>query len=74
MKQMFAAFFAAPLTLLLFPSPLVPGGNVHDAVGVDVKGHFNLGDPPGGRRDANLKSCQSNSGRNVEVMQWELVV
>ena len=39
--------------LLLLASRLVARGDIHDAVGVDVEGHLNLGGAAGGRGDAH---------------------
>mmetsp|Transcript_129735 Transcript_129735/g.224240 ORF Transcript_129735/g.224240 Transcript_129735/m.224240 type:complete len:126 (+) Transcript_129735:553-930(+) len=38
---------------LLLPSPLVLGGYVHNAVGINIKGHLDLGCATRGWRDAH---------------------
>lgn len=39
--------------LILLPSALVNSGHIHDAVGINIKGHLDLRDSSRGRGDSN---------------------
>lgn len=45
----------SPLTLLLLPGSFVFGRDVHNSIGINVKGHLNLRDPSWSWWDTNLQ-------------------
>ncbi len=50
--------------LVLLAGALVYSGDIHDAIGINVKGYFNLGDATRSRRDA----CQLKLSQQVIVL------
>ena len=59
-----------PLTLLFFTSPLVTCRNIHNTIGIDVEGDFNLWHTSGCRRDANL--WREDGGWIEEFELWNM--